>query len=97
MALTGKQKNHLRGLAHSLKPVVTIGANGITDAVIAELDLSLNVHELLKLKLPAVEKEDKNAAIEELCRRTSAEAVQSIGRVVVLFRANEESKITLPR
>lgn len=97
MALTGKQKHYLRGLAHRLKPVVTVGANGITDAVIAELDQALNVHELLKLKLPAVEKQDKRAAIEELCEKTGAVAVQSIGRVVVLFRASEESKIVLPR
>ena len=97
MALTGKQKHHLRGLAHSLKPVVMIGANGITEAVIAELDQALNTHELVKVKLPATEKDEKQAAITELCTATGAEDVQSIGRVVVLFRPNIESKISLPR
>ena len=97
MALTGKQKHYLRGLAHSLKPVVMIGANGISEAVIAELDQALNTHELLKVKLPAAEKEEKQAAIAELCTATGAEDVQSIGRIVVLFRPNTESRITLPR
>ena len=74
-----------------------IGANGITEAIISELDQALNTHELLKVKLPAAEKEEKQAAITELCKATGAEEVQSIGRVVVLFRPNTESRITLPR
>ena len=97
MALSGKQKHHLRGLAHSLKPVVMIGAHGITEAVTTELDQALNVHELLKIKLPAADKEGKQAAIAELCKATGAEEVQNIGRVVVLFRPNTEPKISLPR
>ncbi len=51
MNLSTKQKQHLKGLAHSLKPVVLMGANGLTEAVLAEIEIALNHHELIKVKL----------------------------------------------
>ena len=50
MNLNKKQIQHLKGLAHSLKPVVMLGANGLTEAVVAEIDYALNHHELIKIK-----------------------------------------------
>ena len=49
MNLSTKQKQHLKGLAHSLKPVVLMGANGLTEAVLAEIEIALNHHELIKV------------------------------------------------
>ena len=53
MNLSTKQKQHLKGLAHSLKPVVLMGANGLTEAVLAEIELALNHHELMNNRPPA--------------------------------------------
>ena len=50
MNLNKKQIQHLKGVAHSLKPVILLGSNGLTEAVIAETDYALNHHELIKIK-----------------------------------------------
>lgn len=96
MSLSGKQKNYLRGIAHGLNPVVMIGGKGITDAVMAEIENALQQHELIKLKLPSNDKSEKVAALATIASKTNSEPVQLIGRVGVIYRANEEPKITLP-
>lgn len=97
MPLTGKQRQYLRGLAHHQKPVVLIGNAGLSDAVINEIDLALATHELLKIKLPGEDKEARQSMIEMVCDKTAAEFVQSIGRIVVIYRPSEKSRILLPR
>jgi RNA-binding protein len=79
-------KKKLKQLAHHLKPVVTIGKLGLTDTVLAELDTSLIAHELLKVKLPEGSASEKKALIDSICQTLGAHFIQSIGRVVVLFR-----------
>ena len=96
MSLSGKQKNYLRGLAHHRNPIVTIGANGLSENVLNEIDTALNQHELLKIKLPAGSKQQRTALVANICSETTAEPVQLLGRVGVIFRASEEFKITLP-
>lgn len=96
MNLTGKQKNYLRGVAHSMNPVVMIGAKGLTEAVLSEIELALEQHELIKIKLPSNSKAEKAALIAQISATTSSEPVQIIGRVGVLYRANDEAKIMLP-
>lgn len=94
--LTGNQKHYLRGLAHHRKPVVTIGANGVTDAVLLEIDDALAHHELIKVKLPAVESEQKRGIVDKICESTRSQWVQTIGRVGVLYRPADEPKISIP-
>lgn len=96
MNLTGKQKNYLRGIAHNLNPVVTIGAKGLTDAVQEEITIALDAHELIKIKLPSNDKQAKAALLSTLASQSNAEPVQLIGRVAVIYRANDEPKIMLP-
>jgi len=96
MNLTGKQKNYLRGVAHSMNPVVMIGNKGVTDSVLNEIDLALNQHELIKIKLPSNSKAEKAALIAQISSTTNSEPVQIIGRIGVLYRANDEAKIMLP-
>lgn len=52
MNLSTKQKQHLKGLAHPLKPVVLLGSNGLTEGVLAEIEQALEHHELIKVKSP---------------------------------------------
>lgn len=96
MELTGKQRQFLKGLAHNLNPVVMIGANGITDAVLEELRQALSRHELVKVKLPAADKKDRAAMVDTLSQACNAHAVQQIGRIAVLYRPAEKPAITLP-
>ena len=51
MNLSTKQKQHLKGLAHPLKPVVLLGSNGLTEGVLAEIEQALEHHELIKVKI----------------------------------------------
>ncbi|WP_133407874.1 ribosome assembly RNA-binding protein YhbY [Parashewanella tropica] len=97
MNLTTKQKQHLKGLAHDLKPVVLLGANGLTEGVLAEIDNALEHHELIKVKVPSTDREMKAAVIDAIVRETNAVKLQQIGHIVVLFRQSEEMKIAIPK
>lgn len=96
MTLTGKQKNYLRGIAHNKNPIVTIGGKGLTDAVMNEIELALDQHELVKIKLPSNSKAEKVSLLAKITGKSDSEPVQLIGRVGVIYRAGDEPKITLP-
>ena len=76
----------LRAIGHKLKPVVTVAGNGLTEPVYAELERALGDHELIKVKLAVGSREDRAAVTKEICDRTGAQLVQSIGNVVVILR-----------
>ncbi|MEH6530009.1 ribosome assembly RNA-binding protein YhbY [Photobacterium frigidiphilum] len=97
MNLSTKQKQHLKGLAHNLKPVVLMGSNGLTEAVIAEIEIALNHHELIKIKVATEDRETKILIVDAIIRETKADKVQLIGKTLVLYRQTEERKIELPR
>lgn len=80
----------LKARAHSLEPVVIVGAKGLTDDVVKEVDRALAAHELIKVRAPGLDREAREAAFQSLCERTGAEAVQAIGKVFVLFRKKPE-------
>lgn len=97
MTLSNKQKQFLKALAHPLKPVVLLGANGLTEGVIAEIDSALTIHELIKVKAPTSDREVKQLIFDAIVRETKAFKVQTIGHIIVLYRQSEERKIQLPR
>lgn len=97
MNLSTKQKQYLKGLAHNLKPVVLMGANGLTEAVVAEIEIALNHHELIKVKIASEDRDTKQLIVEAIIRETEAEKVQVIGKTLVLYRPSEHRKIELPR
>ncbi|MBV7315488.1 ribosome assembly RNA-binding protein YhbY [Shewanella sp. NIFS-20-20] len=97
MNLTTKQKQHLKALAHNLKPVVLLGSNGLTEGVLAEIDNALGHHELIKVKVATSDRDMKAAIVDAIVRETQSEKVQVIGHILVLFRQSEEMKIALPR
>lgn len=98
MPLTSSQRRYLRELAHPLKPVVTIGNKGVTPALLGELDIALNHHELLKVRLGGGDREQCDAQTQELIAQSKAELVQRIGHVVSLYRPNpEQARLALPR
>ena len=98
MPLSKTQKKYLLTLTHDLKPVVTIGQHGISDNVLNELEIALDFHELVKIKLAAGDREDRAEMIDMLCETTAAEKVQAIGKTLTLFRRNpKKPKIDLPK
>lgn len=80
-------KKKLRADAHTLKPVVMIGQSGLTAAVLAELDIALNTHELLKVRIRA-ERDERKLIIEQMCTEAGAELIQTIGQIAVIYRLN---------
>jgi RNA-binding protein len=95
--LSEKQKKHLRGLAHALRPLLRLGSAGITDAFIAELDSSLAHHELLKLKVTAPDRAERDTAVAAIVERTGAELVTRIGNIAVLYRPRADGpRVELP-
>ena len=96
MALNVKQRQHLKALAHHLKPVVQVGNAGITAAVIKEIELALGHHELLKIRLPGVERQARLEMLKKICAATAADAVQEIGRIAVIYRPAEKPRLKLP-
>jgi RNA-binding protein len=98
MPLKANQMRHLRTLAHNLKPVVLLGQHGLTDAVMAEIEIALARHELLKIRVPGMDRDDKRRVIEAICERSGAELVQAIGHMAVIFRPRaKDSQISLPQ
>jgi RNA-binding protein len=101
MQLTTKQIAHLRGLAHSLNPVVMIGNQGLTENVLKEIDASLNAHELIKVKVAGDDREARKSIYAEICDKTNATAVHHIGKQLVFYRASEtikeSAKIIIPK
>lgn len=85
------EKKKLKALAHALNPVVMIGQAGLTDAVIKEINVALDAHELIKVKIRA-ERDDRRAISEQIISATQAELVQSIGQIAVLYRKNPNLK-----
>ena len=83
---TNQDIKQLRAIGHKLKPVVTIAGKGLTETVVAELERALADHELIKIKLAVGSREARAATAEDICNRTGAELVQSIGNVAVILR-----------
>jgi len=90
LTVTTRQRAALRARAHGLEPVVQIGEKGITDGIAAEVDRSLAAHELIKVKLPGADREERAALAATLAERTESAVVQEVGRILVLWRPRPE-------
>ncbi|HSX87307.1 MAG TPA: ribosome assembly RNA-binding protein YhbY [Pseudomonas sp.] len=88
MPLTQEQKKQFKSIGHHLKPVLIVADNGLTEGVLAELERALSDHELIKVQLRIIEREDRLAAINELCKAGAAELVQVIGKMALIYRKN---------
>ncbi len=82
-------RKSLKAQAHHLKPVILLGAKGLTEAVIAETGIALDAHELIKVKINGADREDRIAMTAELCTALDAELVQMIGHTAIIYRKNK--------
>jgi putative YhbY family RNA-binding protein len=89
----------LRAAAHHLNPTVAIAGNGLTPNVLKEIDLSLKSHELIKVKLHGIERDDRAALLEQICAELDCAPVQQIGNILILWRQKPEGtdEATKPR
>ncbi|MBB3255719.1 putative YhbY family RNA-binding protein [Paraburkholderia bannensis] len=98
LTLTAEQRSELRSQAHALKPVVLIGSEGLTDAVIKEIKVHLGAHQLIKVRVFGDEREERIAIYDEICDRLNAAPVQHIGKLLVIYKPEEaKAKTTTAR
>jgi len=86
MSLSENDTRALRAAAHKLKPIILIGKAGVTEALLAELNIALDHHALVKIKIPGENREARHAAIEVVAKQSGAQLVQIIGHIAVLYR-----------
>jgi RNA-binding protein len=97
MALSNSQIKFLREKAHHLNPVIMVGANGITDGLLEELDATLEHHELIKIRVRAEDRDDKKEIMAKLCKLPKVTKVHVIGHILVLYRPAKKAKLVLPK
>ena len=90
--ITSKARSHLRSLAHPLQPVVFIGGEGLTEAVLAAVRRALADHELIKVKLGKGFAGERKESARELADAVGADLTQVIGKVIVLYRPRPAKK-----
>jgi RNA-binding protein len=95
--LTPAQRQFLKGLAHPLQPVVMIGNQGLTPAVLKEIGRALAAHELIKVKAASGDADTRRAWMDEICTAAGAAPVQQIGKMLVVYRPAAEPAIVLPK
>ncbi len=95
MRPTEQQKRWLKKQVHHLKPVVSLGQAGLTEAVLAEIELALDHHELIKVKIAAGDRALRDAFITAIASRTQADLIDRIGNTAAFFRANPRKKAPL--
>jgi RNA-binding protein len=95
--LSGKQRRHLRALGHHLQPVVQVGHEGISEALVKETDRQLASHELIKVKIGESSPQDRHSSADLLAERTGSQVAQVLGRTALLYRPRkDEPSIVLP-
>jgi len=97
MSISTKQNQFLRGLAHKLKPVIIVGNAGLTESVMEEIKLTLDHHELIKVKLNANDRAQRMEFCRNITTECEAHHVQSIGHIAVFYKPSRNNKITLPK
>lgn len=95
--LSNTQIKFLRGIGHNLNAMIIIGQNGVTENLLNELELTLEHHEILKIKIATGDREDRKAIIQSVLDHTKAQLVQSIGKTVLIYRQAEKSEFELPK
>jgi RNA-binding protein len=95
MPLKATQKRHLRGLAHHLRPLVTVADKGLSESVVAEIERALYDHELVKIKLRA-DRETRKQWEQQIAVTCQAELVQSIGQVACFYKKHPKKPVIDP-
>lgn len=90
MSISVQERKKFRQAAHPLKPVIMIGAKGLTEPVQREIDIALTSHGLLKIKVNDHDKEQISQMVTEICEKNGAEHIQTIGHTITVWRKKDE-------
>lgn len=93
--VTSKQKKEFRAIGHSLKPIVTVANETISQSVNDEIDRALRDHELVKIKVLLNPRSLKKDLVKEILKQQNANLIQLIGNVALLYRKAKEPKPVL--
>ena len=85
--MNSARNKQLKTQAHTLKPVIIVGQSGFTESVLKETEITLDTHELIKIKIRA-EKDTRKEVTAQIIEATKAELIQSIGQIIVIYREN---------
>ena len=88
--LSAAERKALKARAHNLHPILQLGEKGLTDAVIAEIDRALGAHELIKVRAAPLNRDEREVALASICERTNAQAIQHIGKMLIIYRKKPE-------
>ncbi|MBV8048578.1 MAG: ribosome assembly RNA-binding protein YhbY [Paludibacterium sp.] len=97
MELSTFERQYLKGLAHGIDPVVMIGNQGLSEAVMREIAINLDAHELIKIRVLGDDRDARVAMYERICDELGAAPVQHIGKLLVLWRPSDKQRIVLPK
>lgn len=86
LKVSSDQRAELRSQAHALKPVVLVGAEGLTDAVLSEIKVHLGAHQLIKIRVFGDDREERIAIYEQICDQLNAAPIQHIGKLLVIWK-----------
>ena len=89
--LSPAERSLLKARAHLLRPVVMLGSEGLSAAVLKEIDTSLKAHELIKIRVMSDDREGRATILEQICEQLGAAAVQHIGKILVVYRPSENT------
>lgn len=92
ISLTPRERSHLKARAHALEPRVQVGHSGVTAALAAEVDRALTAHELIKVKILGDDRDARREIADDIAKRADAALVQSVGKVIVLWRPRPEDE-----
>jgi len=92
VALTARERTHLKGRAHPLEPIVQIGHGGLSEPVVVELERALDAHGLIKVRINGADRDVRQQIIEAIGLRTDAAIVHKVGKIVVLWRPTPEEQ-----
>ena len=91
LTLTVLQRKNLKARAHPLKPIVLIGNAGLSASVLTEIERALTSHEVIKIRVMNDDREARKAMLEQICFQLKAAAVQQIGKILVVYRPQEDT------
>src|SRR3546814_9317582 len=92
--ITSKERSALRAAAHPLRPVVLIGDRGLSDSVLKEIDLNLNAHQLIKIRVGGQERDARDAMLETICDKLSCAPVHHLGKTLIIYRPDRSEEHT---
>lgn len=96
--LTGKQKTYLKGLAHTMQPIIQIGKNGVNEMLVKTIEDALEARELIKVSVLQNCMEDPKTLAIDIADVLNAEVVQVIGKTVIFYKESRKKKqIILPK